>query len=262
MGRNAGHGDGTSTGPDRIGHQSGPPRGADRTRQTGHHGHQRGPGREPDRIGHDGDQNPSLRGSRPRPRLGPATAVGLMLLVLLAAACGSSPKSPGVAGIGPSTTTKATGSGGGSRGGSLPQDALAEMTAYSKCMRSHGILDFPDPTPNPGGPGGGFELKGGPGSDLDPNNPTYQAANKTCQPLLPNGGRMPPPTAQYMAAAVKLAACMRTHGFPNFSDPNGQGVFVLHNVNRDSQFQSTMSTCRSLSKFDGPMRVAISNQGP
>ena len=65
-----------------------------------------------------------------------------------------------------------------------------------------------------------------------------------------------------MAAAVKLAACMRTHGFPSFPDPNAQGVFLLNNVNRDQQFQSAISTCQSLSKFEGPMRVGISNRGP
>jgi hypothetical protein len=60
-------------------------------------------------------------------------------------------------------------------------------------MRSHGILDFPDPSPNPGGPGGSFGWSGtGVNHDLDPSNPRYQAADKDCQALLPDGGQLPP----------------------------------------------------------------------
>jgi hypothetical protein len=50
---------------------------------------------------------------------------------------------------------------------------------FAKCMRAHGIADFPDPSS-----GGGLELRGGPGSDLSPNNPTFQAAQTACQPIL------------------------------------------------------------------------------
>jgi len=50
---------------------------------------------------------------------------------------------------------------------------------YSQCMRAHGIKDFPDPT------NGGLQLKAGPGSDLDPNSPTFQSAQNACQHYLP-----------------------------------------------------------------------------
>jgi hypothetical protein len=137
------------------------------------------------------------------------------------------------------------------------------MMAYAKCMRTHGISDFPDPISGPGGQGGGFQIAAGPGSDLDPNNPRYEAANNTCQPLLPNGGVTPAPSAAQLAKEVKLSACIRTHGFPAFPDPNGQGTFVLHNFDMSStEVQSAFKTCRSLTKFKGPVGVAISNQGP
>ena len=52
-------------------------------------------------------------------------------------------------------------------------------------------------------------------------------------------------------------------GFPAFPDPNGQGAFVLDNFDMGSpRAQSAFKTCVSLTKFKGPMRVAISNQGP
>ncbi len=74
--------------------------------------------------------------------------VTLVIFVVIVAACSSAPKSPGVARQGPASTNGAPANGPQSSG------ALAEMMAYSRCMRSHGISDFPDPTPNPGGPGG------------------------------------------------------------------------------------------------------------
>ena len=66
------------------------------------------------------------------------------------------------------------------------QQAAAKATAlrYSHCMRAHGIPDFPDP-----GSQGGIGIQVKPGSDLDPNNPRFQAANTACQKLMPGGGR-------------------------------------------------------------------------
>jgi hypothetical protein len=64
------------------------------------------------------------------------------------------------------------------------QQAANEARAlrYSQCMRGHGILDFPDPNGQ-----GGIAIRVHPGSDLDPSNPRYQAANSACQRLLPGG---------------------------------------------------------------------------
>jgi hypothetical protein len=212
----------------------------------------RGAGSEVAQPGNHGQRRPSHLGKA-------ATATAALLgLVLMAGACSGGPKSPGVAESGPATTANRASSGGPKSLG-----ALAEMMAYARCMRTHGISDFPDPTRNPGGPGGSFQFSGGPGSDLNPHNPSYEAANKACQPLLPNGGAIPAPSATQLAAEVKLAACMRTHGFPAFPDPNGQGAFVLHNFDMSSpEVQSAFKTCDSLTKFKGPMRVGISNQGP
>jgi hypothetical protein len=50
----------------------------------------------------------------------------------------------------------------------------AQVERYSECMRANGVPDFPDPT------GDGLELRGGPDSDLSPNNPTFAKASKLC----------------------------------------------------------------------------------
>ena len=57
------------------------------------------------------------------------------------------------------------------------------LLKYARCMRAHGIPDFPDPQP-----GGGFSIKQTPGSDLNPNSPLYEAADNACKHYLPGGG--------------------------------------------------------------------------
>lgn len=68
----------------------------------------------------------------------------------------------------------------------------AEQNAlkFSQCMRSHGVTNFPDPQFKTSGGGFGIKISGGPGSGLDPNSPTYQAAQKACGSILhlPSGG--------------------------------------------------------------------------
>ena len=57
-----------------------------------------------------------------------------------------------------------------------------QMLAFSACMRAHGLKDFPDPS------NGGLRIQVHPGSDLDPNNPTFQNAQQACQKYLPFKG--------------------------------------------------------------------------
>ncbi|HEY4028635.1 MAG TPA: hypothetical protein VGO86_19565, partial [Candidatus Dormibacteraeota bacterium] len=55
---------------------------------------------------------------------------------------------------------------------------------------------------------------------------------------------------------VKLAACMRTHGFPNFPDPDSQGAFDSSRFDHNApQFESAMRTCQSQTGFQGPIGV-------
>jgi hypothetical protein len=57
-----------------------------------------------------------------------------------------------------------------------------QMLAFSACMRAHGVKDFPDPR------NGGLRLETHPGSDLDPNNPTFRKAQEACGKNLPFKG--------------------------------------------------------------------------
>jgi hypothetical protein len=57
--------------------------------------------------------------------------------------------------------------------------------AFSACMRSHGVPKFPDPQFS----GGMTRISiGGKDSGIDPGSPVFQAAQKTCQKLMPDGG--------------------------------------------------------------------------
>jgi hypothetical protein len=61
-----------------------------------------------------------------------------------------------------------------------------KMRQFAKCMRDNGVENFPDPQED-----GGIMIQGGgPGSTdgLNPDDPTFKAAQEKCQSLLPNGG--------------------------------------------------------------------------
>ena len=92
----------------------------------------------------------------------------------------------------------------------LQQNALK----FSTCMRSHGVANFPDP--NFSSSGGGFRVRIGSASGgLDPNSPTFQAAQKACAADLPGRGRFgtrigasgggPPPGAGSGSSAGAVA---------------------------------------------------------
>jgi hypothetical protein len=57
-----------------------------------------------------------------------------------------------------------------------------KLLAFSACMRAHGLKDFPDPS------NGGLQIQNRRGSDLNPDNPTFQKAQQACQGLMPFKG--------------------------------------------------------------------------
>jgi hypothetical protein len=62
-----------------------------------------------------------------------------------------------------------------------------QQRKLARCLRENGVANFPDPGAN-----GGFQI--GPGSGLDPNDPTFKAAQKACakyQPAPPSAGSNP-----------------------------------------------------------------------
>jgi hypothetical protein len=124
---------------------------------------------------------------RPARRAGVAIAVVVSAAVI--GACGSS-----------GTKTTAAAAGG-------------RFLAFSQCMRSHGVPNFPDPSS-----GGGLSINIGAG--LNPASPAFKTAQSACSKLLPGGGPgAGPPSAQAKAQMLAVSECMRAHGVTGFPDP-------------------------------------------
>jgi hypothetical protein len=83
--------------------------------------------------------------------------------------------------------------------------------AYSECMRSHGVPNFPDPSS-----GGGIHLSSGTNAQA----PAFKSAQQACTKLLPGSG----PGSQHLSEQDKIqmleiSQCMRRHGVAGFPDP-------------------------------------------
>ena len=62
---------------------------------------------------------------------------------------------------------------------------LAKGLEFARCMRAHGVRNFPDPVASNGSDGSSITISGGNG--VDPNSPAFQTAQRTCRSLLPGG---------------------------------------------------------------------------
>lgn len=193
------------------------------------------------------------RGAWPRHARTAAAIIATAVLALLAAACSSSPSSAG--------------SGGPPNAGGSANAPSA--LAYSACMRSNGVPNYPDPTTSGQLPKTDAQL-------LGVSTSRYQAAQQACQHLLPTGGSLQQqehqcmqdrdcPSAlvqQMMTADRKLARCMRSHGVPNFPDPTNGGssgpVFDISKVgisdaaSHAHQFIAKLNECSRLVGANAP----------
>jgi hypothetical protein len=187
----------------------------------------------------------SIRG-RPRTARAGGAIIVAAALVLLSAACSS-----------PSST-----SGGGSAdaGGKLSSPSAI---AYSACVRSHGVPNYPDPS-------GNGQVPKTSAQQLRVSDSRLQAAETRCQRLYPaaggSGGMLtkdslgqceetgdcPQPLVQAaMTALLTYAQCMRSHGLPTWPDPTldseGRPGFNLLHVTafdpNSSQVSNVMQEC-------------------
>jgi hypothetical protein len=130
----------------------------------------------------------------PRPRVPTSIAV-VAALSVLAAGCGS-----GSARTAAATTTH------------------NQALAYSRCMHTHGVPNFPDPN-------GSGQISKQQIVALGPGSPQFRAADRACRRLWPyrspgqSAAQRQPPAAVLLA----FARCLRSHGFPNVPDPNRTG---------------------------------------
>lgn len=100
--------------------------------------------------------------------------------------------------------------------GSASKQAAADhggnrLIAFSKCMRAHGVTNFPDPSG-----GGGLNIAG---TGINPQAPAFKSAQAACVKLMPGGGPGTHASAQQIKDATDTAECMRHHGVTGFPDP-------------------------------------------
>jgi hypothetical protein len=142
------------------------------------------------------------------------SVVAVAAFSLLAAGCGGG-GSAGVASVASSTTTATTTTQNG-------------LVAFSGCMRSHGVPNFPDPQRFVGG-NVKLTIK-----QLQASSPHFNAAMSACNDLLPSGGSGSQQTAQQqrtrLADELSFARCMRSHGLSRFPDPTAQGQLSIEMV--------------------------------
>ena len=135
-------------------------------------------------------------------------SLSLLLAAVGVAACGSS--TPDNAG---GATT--------SQGNSATK--AAQALKFSRCMRSHGVSNFPDPS------GGHIQIQvqGSPDSTnvngVEVNGRVFQSAMQACRSYLPNGGHPRTLSAARRNQMLAFSRCMRAHGLPNFPDPTFHG---------------------------------------
>ncbi len=133
------------------------------------------------------------RPTLPRPRM--LAAAALVGGVLVAGCGGGSPSPTGGAGTSASAAT-----------------AVESGVAFSRCIRSHGVPNFPDPKVS------GHTVRMGSASTLQ--SPAFQSAAHSCQRLLPKGPPGPEsPSPQSQARMLDVSECMREHGITGFPDP-------------------------------------------
>jgi hypothetical protein len=169
---------------------------------------------------------------------------------LLVAGCGGGSSSPGVAHLSTSTSGGSPSNGGGS---SSPESSAAnqqKMVRFAQCMRTHGEPEFPEPTE------GGIHIQSHNGHGPNPESPRFQAAEKACSKYAPSKvAPSPAQQAKMQEGALKFSACMRSHGVPNFPDPefrhSGGGVGIRiggkgSGIDPNSpQFKAAQKTCQS-----------------
>jgi hypothetical protein len=140
-----------------------------------------------------------------------------MLLALLLGSIG--------AGCGSNNPTTST-SGSSAQAGQ--NSDVTAAYAYARCMRSHGVSNFPDPHVSISGNHGsvGFAV-----NPSETGAPKFASAQKTCSKILPApSGDNKAEQRAHARNLLAFARCLRSKGVHDFPDPNAQGQLPLPSV--------------------------------
>ena len=142
------------------------------------------------------------------------TVVAVVAVSLFAAGCGGGSSPSGVASITSSTTSATT------------TPTQNGVVAFSACMRSNGVPNFPD-LPRVGTRSVKLTVR-----RIASGNPRFQTAYSACHHLLPNAGERDATqqTRTQLADELSFARCMRSHGLSRFPDPTTQSGLTVQMV--------------------------------
>lgn len=114
---------------------------------------------------------------------------------------------------------------GVSAGGSVDQRATVALRSFARCVRAHGLPDFPDPQ---------IGSDGVPRfPDSAPRVPTsaQQACRRVAAEIPGQYSSTTAVSSSDYAKLLRLARCIRAHGIPNWPDPNALGEFPIDPTN-------------------------------
>jgi hypothetical protein len=154
-------------------------------------------------------------------------ALPALVIMLVVVGCGSSKP--------PTTTNDAA-----------AQNPANSAYAYARCMRAHGVPDFPDPkvTRTAGGGSIRIEVPSSAGS-----SPNFKLAQKACRGILPAPGDSSADDQSDRQLLLAFAHCLRSHGLAGFPDPNRDGQLTLQMISaagidvHSSQFVRAGDAC-------------------
>lgn len=113
---------------------------------------------------------------------------------------------------------------GANSGSGGPQNGISAAYKYSRCMRQHGVSDFPDPKVKTSGNSVQVAIRVTPGLT---GSPRFKSAQTACGAIMggPNqvDGRTPAQQQARERGLISFANCMRSHQVPTFPDPTLQG---------------------------------------
>jgi len=135
----------------------------------------------------------------------PALAAAGAAVAVLLSGCGSSPDHAS-----------------GSAAGSVNARALIALRQLSRCVRAHGMPSFPDPEVGADG------VPRFPDSAPRVPPATQQACSTVAAQIPPDYTSTVAVSSSDLEKLLQLARCIRTHGVPDWPDPNPLGEFPIN----------------------------------
>jgi hypothetical protein len=175
----------------------------------------------------------------------PAAIIVATVVALLTAACSGTPS--------PTPSDGTPNAGSSARSSNADGPANSRLLAFSRCVRDHGVPNFPDPQ------AGATNEKFPSAQQLGVGSSQLSTAENACQHLLPVGVDDQFPAAEVpllLSEMTRFSQCVRAHGVPNWPDPStdsqGRPIFNLSSAGislREShsrQLESKMTECGHL----------------